>query len=254
MNGAKFGATTAEEIEHRTLRGWPRRIVRAMVLGILWVVPRVRLVNVDRVPASGGVLVVANHLHNADPVFVNAAYPRALHFMAKKEAFSFPPFRFFLEAGGAFPVDRGKSDRKAIKRAQATLAAGIALGIFPEGTRSPTRALQKAHSGAGLLALLSGAPVQPVVVTGTERLPLNGSRGKLAPGATSPDPGHSGVRILFGEPFLVPRTIEGRTVTSDEATAIIMIEVARLLPPGFRGVYAELLDNEIVRRALPFSG
>jgi 1-acyl-sn-glycerol-3-phosphate acyltransferase len=174
--------------------------------------------------------------------------------MAKKEAFSFPPFRFFLEAGGAFPVDRGKSDRSAIKRAHATLAAGIAVGVYPEGTRSPTRALQKGHAGAGLLALLSGAPVQPVVITGTERLPLNGSKGKLAPGATSPDPGHTGVRVLFGEPFLVPREIAGRRVSSDEATEIIMIEIARLLPPGFRGVYAELLTNEAERRALTLPG
>jgi hypothetical protein len=82
-------------------------------------------------------------------------------------------------------------------------------------------------------------------------LPLNGSKGKLAPGVPPPDPGHSGVRITFGKPFQVPREIGGRKVGSDEATEIIMIELARMLPPDYRGVYAAPLASETSRRALP---
>lgn len=241
------------DIERRTLRGRSRRIVRLFVLALVRLIAGVRLQHVERVPESGGILVVANHMHNADPVLLNAAYPRPLHFMAKKEVFTNPILRFFLRAGGAFPVDRGKSDRAAVRRAQATLAAGVALGMFPEGTRSAARSLQKAHSGAGMMALLNGVPVQPVAITGTERLPLNGSKGKLAAGMVTPDPGHKGIRILFGEPFVIPRQIDGRKVTTDEATEIIMIEIARLLPPPYRGVYAEALANETTRRALPLS-
>ena len=246
--------TTPEpvDLERGTLRGGPRRAVRFIILGLFRLLIRLRLAEIRNVPAAGGVLVVCNHLHNADPILLSAAFPRPIHFMAKKEAFESAPFRFFLRLGGAFPVDRGKSDRGAIKRAQATLAAGIALGMFPEGTRSPTRSLQRAHAGAGLLALISGAPVQPVVITGTERLPLNGSKGKLAAGATTPDPGHKGVRIRFGEPFAVPREIDGRRVSSDEATEIIMLELARMLPPGYRGVYADALAQETERRARPY--
>lgn len=244
-------ASQVVDLERGTLRGRPRRIVRGVVLSLFKPLFRLRLEHEERVPKCGGVLVVANHLHNADPILVNAAYPRPLHFMAKKEAFNFAPLRFFLRAGGAFPVDRGKADRAAIRRAQAALAAGIAVGIFPEGTRSVTRSLQKAHSGAGMLALTGGVPVQPVVVTGTERLPLNGSKGRLAENASGPNPGHKGTRILFGEPFLVPREIEGRKVTTDEATEIIMVELARLLPPDYRGAYAEAFERETTRRALP---
>lgn len=211
-----------------------------------------KLVHVERVPAVGSMLVVANHIHNADPVLVNAAFPRPLHFMAKKEVFSVPVVKTFLRWGGAFPVDRGKADRNAIRAAQDRLATGIAVGVFPEGTRSLTRSLAKAHSGAGLLALTSGAPVLPMTVTGTERLPFNGSKGKIPGGAPRQDPGHNGVRILFGEPFLVPREIDGRRVSSDEATEIIMIEIARLLPLDYQGVYADTLRNETHRRALPF--
>jgi 1-acyl-sn-glycerol-3-phosphate acyltransferase len=253
MRNGSGSPSEAVEIERGTLRGRPRKLVRFAMLGLFRLMLRLFLSHEDRVPKSGGVLMVANHIHNADPILLSAAFPRPIHFMAKKEAFKFPLFRFFLQLTGSFPVDRGKADRSAIKRAQATLGAGVAVGIFPEGTRSVTRALQNAHSGAGMLALVSGAPVQPVVITGTERLPLNGSKGKLSAGSPMPEPGHRGVRILFGEPFLVPREIEGRKVTSDDATEIIMLEIARLLPPDYRGVYADALERETTRRALPLS-
>lgn len=243
----------AVDFERHTLRGWPRRALRVVILGFLRLVVKLRLQHVERAPLTGGVLVVSNHLHNVDPILVDAAFPRPLHFMAKKELFAIPVVRTLLPIVGAFPVDRGRADRTAIKRAQALLAQSIAVGIFPEGTRSVTRSLQKAHPGAGLLAL-SGCPVQPVVVTGSERLPLNGAKAKLAAGAAWPDSGHAGVRILFGEPFTVPASIDGRRVGADQAAEIIMIEIARLLPPDYRGVYAEALASEAIRRELPFSG
>lgn len=244
------GDEAAVDFERHTLRGWPRRWLRVVVLAFLRLVAGVRLEHPERTPMTGGIIVASNHLHNADPVLINAALPRPLHFMAKKEVFGVPVLRTIIRAVGAFPVDRGHADRTAIKRAKALLSAGIALGMFPEGTRSVTRSLQKAHPGAGLLAL-SGSPVLPVVVTGSERLPFNGSKGKVA--AAWPESGHKGVRILFGEPFLVPKTIDGRRVGAEEAAEIIMIEIARLLPPDYRGVYAEALANETTRRALPLA-
>ncbi len=232
------GQLTKRAIERGTLRGWPRRIVRRGFLWLFFLLFRMRLKHVDRVPAEGGLLVVANHIHNADPILLSASVPRPLHFMAKKEAFEVPILPWILRFTGTFPVDRGKSDRGAIKRALAALEHGIAVGIFPEGTRSKVFAMQRAHAGAGLIALSSGARVQPVAITGTERLPMNGAKGR-AEGELARDPGHSGVQILFGEPFTVPREIDGRKVSAEEATEIIMREIARILPPDYRGVYAD---------------
>jgi 1-acyl-sn-glycerol-3-phosphate acyltransferase len=98
----------------------------------------------------------------------------------------------------------------------------------------------------------TGAPFQPVVVTGTERLPFNGEKGRAQENAPRPNPGHRGVRILFGEPLVIPREIDGRRVSTAEATEIIMIEIARLLPPDYRGIYAEALEREVKRRAIPW--
>jgi 1-acyl-sn-glycerol-3-phosphate acyltransferase len=238
-----------EAIEHGTIRGRPRRILRQPFLWLFFLLFRMRLQHVERVPKDGGVLVVANHIHNADPILLCAAYPRPIHFMAKKEAFEFPVLPWALRWVGAFPVDRGKSDRWAIKRALAALNSGIAVAMFPEGTRSRVFALQKAHPGAGMLALSANVLVQPIAITGTERLPFNGSKGK-ATGELERNPGHSGSQILFGEPFRIPREIDGRRVTADEATEIMMLEIARLLPEDYRGVYAEPLAKRAERMAI----
>jgi 1-acyl-sn-glycerol-3-phosphate acyltransferase len=226
------------DYERHTLRGRPRRFVRAGFLKFFGLTIGMRLVGVERVRAVGGVLVVSNHLHNADPILINGAYPRPLHYMAKKEVFDIPLLPWLLRFVGAFPVDRGKSDRNAIRRAQALLAAGIAVGMFPEGTRSVTRSLQKAHPGVGLLALSGGCSVQPVVITGSEYLPFNGSKGRAKASIPGQQAAHEGVRVLFGEPFTVPREIDGRRVGSEEAADIIMQRIAEMLPPSYRGVYA----------------
>ena len=55
-----------------------------------------------------------------------------------------------------------------------------------------------------------------------------------------PERDHEGVRLLFGKPFVIPRMI-GDEINTDEATEIIMVEIARLLPPDYRGVYADAL-------------
>lgn len=247
-----MGDVTADapnDVEHRTLRGRPRVVVRRIILTLLRIVIGMRLVHVERVPKQGAVLMVANHLHNADPVLISAAFPRPVHFMAKQEAFDVPVLPQILRMAGAFPVDRGKADRSAIRRALLVLEQGVAVGMFPEGTRSSTRSLQRAHSGAGMIAVTAGVPIIPIAITGTERLPLNGAKGKAVTGRPMPEPGHEGVRVLFGEPFTIPREIDGRKVTAAEAAEIIMVEIARLLPPDYRGMYAETLANELVRRA-----
>jgi 1-acyl-sn-glycerol-3-phosphate acyltransferase len=238
MKSQSEPAGKTADFERYTIRGRPRRVLRAILLAILGVVLRLRVVNADRAPA-GAVLVVSNHLHNADPVLTNIAFPYPIHYMAKKEVFRIPVIKLVLRWVGAFPVDRGKADRTAIRRAEAALARGIAVGMYPEGTRSVTLALANPHAGVGMLALRNDVPILPVVVTGTERLPFNGAKGRAQSAAAMPDPGHKGIRILFGEPFRIPREIDGRRVTAEEATDRMMIEIARLLPPDYRGVYAD---------------
>jgi 1-acyl-sn-glycerol-3-phosphate acyltransferase len=118
----------------------------------------------EKVPEGGGLIVAANHRRYVDPVLVCMAVPRRIQWMAKKELFAFPFERFFYFIG-AFPVDRQGGGRAALKTALDLLAAGWALGIFPEGTRRKDYDPEDApKSGAAMLAARAGAPVLPVFV------------------------------------------------------------------------------------------
>lgn len=217
-----------------TVRGVWFRMLRAPMLLAARLLVRLRLEDIENVPKNGGVLVVANHLHNADPVLMAIAFPRPLHFMAKEELFRIPLIGRLLARFGAFPVARGKSDRKAVRRAIVTLHHEIAVGMYPEGTRSRTMQLSRAHGGAGLVAIQGKRPILPAAVTGSERLPFNGQR----PEHLMPEPGHKGVKIRFGKPFHLPTTGAGGTaLTAAEATDVIMKAIAELLPEDYRGTY-----------------
>jgi 1-acyl-sn-glycerol-3-phosphate acyltransferase len=144
---------------------------------------RLRVDGCERVPRDGPLIVVANHVSYFDPPVLGCALPRPLHFMAKKELFDIPVFGALIRSYNAFPVDRGRGDVGAIKRAVNVLGAGNAVLLFPEGTRNRDGS-GKAESGAALLASLSGAPILPAYIEGT----LHVSR-------------LSQIKVVFGEPF-----------------------------------------------------
>lgn len=207
---------------------------------------------VSNIPPFGPLLYVSNHLHNLDPGIEFYAFTRPLNFMGKQELFETPIVRQISEASGGFPVDRGKFDREALRQAEERLEKGLAVGIYAEGTRSVTGALTEAKAGVGLLALKTGAPVLPVALTGSERLPFNGAKGDTAR-VHEQDEGRPGVHIVYGEPFYLPRMVDGKKISATEATDIIMLEIARLLPESYRGVYAEKLAAQQTRLIIPYS-
>lgn len=219
-----------------TVRGRWRTLVRLPLYGLVRLFLKLRVEGMENIPPDGtGVLVVSNHLHNADPVLIEIAFPRPLHYMAKEELFRFRPLGWLLRKFGNFPVARGKSDRKAVRHAISCLHHGIAVGMFPEGTRSKTMQLSRAHAGAGLIAIQGKSLILPMGITGSERLPLNGRR----PSHLMPEPGHTGVRIRIGEPFSLPATgVDGKRLGAEEATALMMRAIAGLLPEDYRGVYS----------------
>lgn len=177
------------------------------------------------VPHSGPLIVVANHLNLPDPPLLTASIPRRIIFMAKEELFRSrggPFIRWF----GAFPVRRGELDREAIRQAMKVLDAGLALGMFPEGRRSPNSQLILAEPGTALIALRSRAPILPVGISGTEKVQgLSIFRHRPR------------IRVNIGQPFTLP--FEGRPTREklSQATELIMRRIAELLPPKYQGVY-----------------
>jgi glycerol-3-phosphate dehydrogenase (NAD(P)+) len=123
----------------------------------------------EHIPASGPVILAANHRSFLDPFVIAVMARRPIYFVAKKELFAFhPAVSWLLGALGAFPIDRGASDHEAMATARALLERGEAVLMFPEGTRIRPGSLGTPRRGVGRLALETGAPVVPVAVMGTE--------------------------------------------------------------------------------------
>ena len=153
----------------------------------------------DRIPATGPVVLAANHLSFADSVAIPLAAPRPVYFLAKAEYFQGRGLRggltrWFFTTTGAIPVRRGahRDAQAALDTALEVLRAGEAFGIYPEGTRSLDGRLYRGRTGVAWLALTTGAPVVPVGLIGTERIQPVGSR--------LPRLGR-GVRVRFGTPL-----------------------------------------------------
>ena len=223
----------AGDLLNGTLHGRPRTMLRAVALALLRPLLSLRLIGVENVPGDGPLLVASNHLSNADPIILEAAFPRPLFFLGKAELFRNPIFRWILRRFGGIPLERGTADLAALRRAGAVLEQGIALGIYPEGVRSKTIALRKGLPGAGLIALQARAPVLPVAIYGTEFFPVNGD---VPPRRPRDLP--RGVTLCFGSPFHIPDRVDGKRVTAEEATNLIMVRIAELLPERYHGVYA----------------
>lgn len=237
MIDTERSTTGTPDLMEGKLQGRLFTVIRVILLLLFRVLLRIKIDGLNHVPRTGGVLVVSNHLHNADPVLISAAMPRPIHYMAKKELMGVPVIGKVIEFGGAFPVDRGKADRKAIQMATDRLQQGIPVGMFPEGTRSVSRRIERALPGAGLIALRGNVPILPVAIVGSERLPFNGS--KQMHRGQGQDTGRWSVSITFGEPFLVPTRPDGKRLTSEEAINLAMEKVAAMLPESYRGIYSD---------------
>ena len=221
----------SNDLREGTLRGWKFRLVQRLFRAGFRLLAGYHVDGEELVPEDGPFLLVANHLHNVDPVLAAISCPRPVHFMAKKELFSMPVIGWAIRLVGAFPVDRGRADRSAIRRARATLQQGIALGMFPEGTRSKSGGLKDGLPGAGLIAVESGVPIVPMAIVGSDRLPGNGrwnQRGSF----------RRGIQVLMGAPFHLEQPADGSRLSADAATDQIMRGLATLLPADYRGVYA----------------
>ena len=122
----------------------------------------------ENVPRRGALIVVANHLSDIDPALLNACIPRKVRYMAKAEFFEKPVVSQFFKAYGAFPINETGREFYAIKRSLSILDHNEAMGIFPEGAKNPS--VGRAMLGTAMIAMMSGAPILPIGITGTERI------------------------------------------------------------------------------------
>jgi 1-acyl-sn-glycerol-3-phosphate acyltransferase len=221
-------------MSHRELPWW-YRLLRGLIRAILAVLCRLEVEGVEHVPRTGPFLVVVNHLHWLDIPVVGVALPhRATAFAARKWERRPIVGRALRTLGDAIFVHRGEVDRQALRKALAVLQEGRILVLAPEGTRSDTGVLQRGKEGAAYLAARSGVQLVPVVAYGQEKVFRSLRRGRRGV-----------VRVLFGQPF-TPAVPAGRVSREElhKLTEQIMLRLAALLPPAYRGVYADAVQQK----------
>lgn len=183
----------------------------------------------ENVPRNGPLILVSNHLNNADPPIISSVTPRQISFLTKQEWFKTPIVGTMFKMGGMIPVRRFAADLHALRAAQDLLQHGGCLGMFAEGTRSKDGVLHQGEPGTALIALRTGAPVQPVAIWGTESVKL--PKDMLL--------SRTKVHVRFGKPFTLSRPQRISREDVERGTETIMKAIAALLPEKYRGFYAD---------------
>ncbi|MDX3228547.1 lysophospholipid acyltransferase family protein [Streptomyces sp. ME19-01-6] len=191
----------------------------------------------ERIPGSGPVILAGNHLTFIDSMILPLVCDRQVVFIGKDEYVTGKGLKgrlmaWFFTGVGMIPVDRdgGHGGVAALMTGRRVLEEGRIFGIYPEGTRSPDGRLYRGRTGIARLTLMTGAPVVPFAVIGTDRL-QPGGKGLPRPGR---------VTVRFGEPLEFTR-YEGmdrdrfvlRAVTDE-----VMSEVMRLSGQEYVDMYA----------------
>ena len=182
---------------------------------------------VENVPAAGGVILVANHRSYFDSLAISmliAKTGRTVRFLGKKEVFDAPVVGQLAAAMGGIRVDRGTGSDEPLKAATDALLGGEMVTLMPQGTipRGPAffDPVLKGRWGAARLAQMSGAPVIPVGLWGTEKVWPRSSRLPNVLNLTDPPL----VQISVGEP------VELKHRSLDADTKRIMAAIQRQLP------------------------
>ncbi|MCP4420040.1 MAG: 1-acyl-sn-glycerol-3-phosphate acyltransferase [Chloroflexi bacterium] len=205
------------------------RILSRFILRLL---AQIEQENMDRIPASGGCLAVSNHLGRLDAMLAMVLSDRddIIMMVAEKyQAYWF--WRWMMGKLDAIWLNRHATDFRALREVQKRLKAGGIVTIAPEGTRSPNGQMMPGKLGAAYLAAKTAVPIIPVAIWGTEDKLVYARLRRFQ---------RLHITIRVGEPFnLPPMQRKNRNELLQQGTDEMMCRIAALLPPQYRGVYAQ---------------
>lgn len=211
-------------------QGWAYAVVAGIVRPVLTVSTKRDWIDGDKVPATGGCVVVMNHISHIDPLALGHFlydHGRLVRYLAKEAIFRTPVLKTIAAGAGQIPVYR-ETDRAggAFDAAVAAVEAGECVGIYPEGTitKDPEGWPMRGKTGAARIALATGAPVIPIGQWGAHKL--------LAPYTKVPHVvPRAHLQLKVGDPVDLSDLVGQQRQTSaiNEATDRIMSAIVSLV-------------------------
>ena len=208
------------------------RFTRLLIRLIFNLIARVRITGMENMPDVPSFVAVSNHIGRLDAGVVYYLFDRRDIIMLVAEKYREKFWgRWMVRAFDGIWVDRFNADLNAMREVLRRLKKGGVMVVAPEGTRSPTGALQFGRDGASYMAAKAGVPVVPVALTGTEDAVVKARLKRLK---------RLEINIRVGRPFTLPPFTPGdRDAQLKQHTDEIMCHIAALLPPPYHGVYAD---------------
>ena len=221
--------------------------LKNFVLGpILSILFRPWVRGAENIPKQGGAIIASNHLSFVDSIFLPLKIRRPVTFLAKSDYFTGKGvkgalIRWFFKSTGQLPIDRsgGKASEDSLNTGLGVLERGLLLGIYPEGTRSPTAKLYRGRTGIARMALEAQVPVIPVAMIDTEKVQPIGSK----------YPKIHRVGVVIGEPLDFSRFagMEGERAVLRAVADQIIYSIHRLSNQDYEDVYASTVRNRLAR-------
>ena len=194
----------------------------------------------EQIATRGPMILSMNHINFLEVPLIQAwLMPRKMRGFVKRETWNNRFMSFLFNTYRAIPVDRGGSNMQAFREVKSSLEEEYFICIAPEGTRSGNGVLQEGKPGITMMALMTGAPIMPVIHYGGQDIWKNLKRLKRTP-----------VHWKTGRPFRIKTENKPDSSVRDEITKEIMYQMAILLPEELRGQYSDL--SSMTSRHLEF--
>ncbi|MDC7235573.1 MAG: lysophospholipid acyltransferase family protein [Spirochaetales bacterium] len=212
------------------------RLVNGLIKGLLIAACRIDKKDLEKVPAKGPFILVTNHINFLEAPFLYIFLrPRRTIALGKSELWDKAFTRFLMNLWEVLPIKRGAVDIQAMKNCIKVLEDGDFLCLAPEGTRSRNGKLLKGKAGVIMFAQKGNAPIIPMGHWGGENLASNLKKFKRTP-----------ITIKVGEPvnITIPEGVKSDSKVRQQIADEVMIQIARLMPEEYHGVYTGQTDEE----------
>ncbi|HUG90914.1 MAG TPA: lysophospholipid acyltransferase family protein [Planctomycetaceae bacterium] len=151
---------------HPTRRNWYWLSIQFLLRFVFTVWLKYRARGVEKIPSTGGGLIVANHQSFLDPLLIGLPLSRPVSYVARDTLFPVPLIGWILRNAYVMPINRQAAGSATIRAAVERMQQGFLVGIFPEGTRCRRGEVGEFRPGFAAMVRRAKLPIFPVGIAG----------------------------------------------------------------------------------------